>query len=529
MSPLEPQKPEQAIKLKPLPGTLLCLALPLLCWGLFLLLELPHHTGDVTPIALQSLCPLGAATFVVRLFQWCDTDHLLKAAMALPILMFLSLFGLSPDQPSLAFTTSIFMFLGLLITGAIGMAIGGFVSRRTADAKRPALIRSALSAAILGLALGPSLYGCCITAPAVRKAERTGPANLKANASGLAHTVISPTLTAPITEGTNVIWCGTFQLAWNELCSLAGGEVHMTNEAAVVAQLNSRSLGAKDLDESTYIAAAALACDTATDNLRRQLAKKFKGAMNVELINAKETLPTNSIVLYAALFAQLPFERAFGTIQDSPTFKNVEVAAFGIDLPLIHKSEQLIGAQIKIFDKRSGDDFIVELKTKRDNHQLFLAKIPPEPTLDATVQTVLTRISRAAPTPFPKGGRFVVPVIDFDLLKDYPEVANRPLSAKNPILAGNPILRAQQSVRFKLDKYGAVLKSEAAICATLCKMETSNNLIFDRPFLVLLKLTASDKPYFAMWVDNPEVLVQQRTNGPEPAIERYKKYSSRKP
>lgn len=529
MHPLEPQKPEQAVTLSPLLGTLACLALTLLCWGLFLLLEISHHTGNVTPTVLQSLCPLGAAAFVVRLFQWCDTDHMLKAATALLILVFLSVFGLSPDQPSLAVTVSLFTFLGLLITGYIGMAIGGVVSRRTADAKRPPLIRSALSAAILGLALGPSIYGFCIIAPAVRKAERTGPAHLSANASGLAHTVISPTLTAPIAEGTNVIWCGTFQLAWNELCSLAGGEVHMTNEAAVVAQLNSRSLGAKDLDESTYIAAAALACDTATDNLRRQLAKKFKGAVALEQITAKEPLPANSIVLYAALFAQLPFERMFGTIQDSPTFKNVEVAAFGIDLPLIHKSEQLVGAQIKIFDKRSGDDFIVELKTKRENHQLILAKIPPEPTLDATVQTVLTRISQTAPTPFPKVGKFVVPVIDFDLLKDYPEVANRPLSARNPILAGNPILRAQQSVRFKLDKYGAVLKSEAAIDVKLCKMETSNNLIFDKPFLVLLKLTASDKPYFAMWVDNPEVLVQQRTNRPEPVIERYKKYSSRNP
>lgn len=529
MHPLEPREPEQAIKLGPLLGTLVCLGLSLLCWGLFLLLELSYHTGDLTPIALCSLWPLGAAAFVARLFQWCSTDHLLKAATALSILVFIPLFGFFPDQPSLAITASLFTFLGLLIAGAIGMAIGGFVSLQTAEAKCPFLIRSALFATILCLVLGPSIYGFGISALSSQKAERANPAHLKANVSNLAHTVISPTLTAPITEETNVIWCGTFQLAWNELCSLAGGEIRMANENAVVAQLNGRSLGAQDLDESTYIATAALACDTALDNLRRQVSQKFNGAVIPNRIPAKGTLPANSIVLYATLFANLPFERKFNTIQDTHTFRNVEVAAFGIDLPLIHKYQQRVGAQIKIFDKRSGDDFIAELKTKRNNHQLILAKTPPELTLGATVNTVLNRISHTAPTPFPKVGKFVVPVIDFDLVTDYPEVTNRPLSVRNPLLAGNPILRAQQSIRFKLDEYGAVLKSEAAIEAVSCKMETSNNLIFDKPFLVLMKLTASENPYFAMWIDNPEVLVQLKAVRPEPVIERYKKYSSRNP
>ncbi len=55
-----------------------------------------------------------------------------------------------------------------------------------------------------------------------------------------------------------------------------------------------------------------------------------------------------------------------------------------------------------------------------------------------------------------------------------------------------------------------MLKSESMI-ALACKSAIEKdppNLIFDKPFLVLLKLATSDKPYFAMWVDNPEVLVR---------------------
>ena len=96
----------------------------------------------------------------------------------------------------------------------------------------------------------------------------------------------------------------------------------------------------------------------------------------------------------------------------------------------------------------------------------------------------------------------------------YPH-GGRPLIAREPTLNNNPLVSVVQSIRFKLDESGAVLKSEARICVEACK-EVSKieppDLIFDKPFLVLLKCTASDKPYFAMWVDNAEILTPFITN-----------------
>ncbi len=34
--------------------------------------------------------------------------------------------------------------------------------------------------------------------------------------------------------------------------------------------------------------------------------------------------------------------------------------------------------------------------------------------------------------------------------------------------------------------------------------------IFDRPFLLYLKKRAGGRPYFAMWIDDPELLVPRR-------------------
>src|SRR5208283_5746542 len=39
---------------------------------------------------------------------------------------------------------------------------------------------------------------------------------LTVGASDLKQTVVEATLTAPMEQGKNVLWCGTFQLAWNE-------------------------------------------------------------------------------------------------------------------------------------------------------------------------------------------------------------------------------------------------------------------------------------------------------------------------
>ena len=49
---------------------------------------------------------------------------------------------------------------------------------------------------------------------------------ITANQENLPSTTISPTLNEPILPGRNVLWCGTFQLAWNEVCALIGEEVH---------------------------------------------------------------------------------------------------------------------------------------------------------------------------------------------------------------------------------------------------------------------------------------------------------------
>ena len=67
---------------------------------------------------------------------------------------------------------------------------------------------------------------------------------------------------------------------------------------------------------------------------------------------------------------------------------------------------------------------------------------------------------------------------------------------------GGKIALAAQTVRFRLDERGAVLKSEAIVWGGI-----GEQLIFDKPFLILLERRDARNPYFALWVGNAELLV----------------------
>lgn len=45
----------------------------------------------------------------------------------------------------------------------------------------------------------------------------------KAPGTGHEDTVVTPTLDSPMVAGKNMVWCATFQMAWDELRTLASG------------------------------------------------------------------------------------------------------------------------------------------------------------------------------------------------------------------------------------------------------------------------------------------------------------------
>lgn len=170
-------------------------------------------------------------------------------------------------------------------------------------------------------------------------------------------------------------------------------------------------------------------------------------------------------------------------------FAGRRVESFGINqLYSAQTNEVRAASQVLIHDYKDDGDFIIEVKTRSQADRLILAKIQPVGTLSATIRAVQQRLASSTPHQMMEMSSLLVPVLDFDIVQGYEE-----LSA---------IGTAIQQIRFKLDETGAVLKSEAVSVKA-----RSQELIFDRPFLVMIQKAGSQNPYFALWVANAELLV----------------------
>src|SRR5687767_307846 len=72
----------------------------------------------------------------------------------------------------------------------------------------------------------------------------------------LQKTSVVPTLDTPIPEGKSAVWCGSFQLAWNELkANFAGGPVRVAGAEEVAGRLNAAPFTDRDVSPGTHYAA----------------------------------------------------------------------------------------------------------------------------------------------------------------------------------------------------------------------------------------------------------------------------------
>ena len=340
----------------------------------------------------------------------------------------------------------------------------------------------------------------------------TGKGLLTASASQLKTTAVTPHLQTPIARGTNVLWCGTFQLAWNEVCNLIGEDVHFVEDPPMVAFLNKKAFTAADLDDESYVALAGFVRSGIRTKIQAELQRKFKGrAKPRHLPDMGLTPRPQDIIAYAYLFKHLEFATPFEKLGEPLHFQGTKLPAFGMGSKYKREHREMC-SQVSVLDYRSPDDFIIELKTKAASDRLILAKVTPGGTLGETIAHVISRCEKAAPAEATDGDILKVPKLNFDLTRSYHEILGRLLVAKNPDVAKDlRLLRVDQYIRFQMDEKGVRLKSEAVMqfgcSAGPPAPRPQHIMIFDKPFLIMLKRAAGKSPYFALWVANVELLV----------------------
>lgn len=329
---------------------------------------------------------------------------------------------------------------------------------------------------------------------------------LQVDSDSIKNLTVTSHMEEPIKGDKSIIYCSTFQLAWNELKdNIIKGDIKLSgSEPEMVKYLNKSLSTKKDISGKDYVAMVGFGKDDIVKKINDELKSKFKD----QAPTVAEQLEKDDIFAYAFLYKNLKFENEFEKLKRAISFNGStgakEVKGFGIREYKDSDRASKVAEQVTIVDYKNEDDFIIKLKSNSPKDEIILAKLKPEQSLLETIKAVEERTKTSKVAYISGHDTLQIPCFDFNINHNYNELLKKPL--QNSGFQDYEIVKASQNILFKFNETGATLKSEAGIKGTKSAPAVHHSLIFNKPFLLMLKEKDAAYPYFAIWVQNTEVL-----------------------
>lgn len=331
----------------------------------------------------------------------------------------------------------------------------------------------------------------------------------------LTETVIVPTLDSPFPPGKNVIWCSSFQLAWNELRdNVLKAPLQVIGAEDVAARLNAAKQSTSDLDPRSFYVAGGSSAGGIIDKIKKDMAAKFPAHVLPDFSEYHD-----GHLAYSYLTANVPFKRPFGQIERGLAFTDSQggksqVEAFGVPEQFGYWHVDVLD-QVEILYLQESDqaqkahrwgisECAIDLCKHSQPYQVVVTLVEPRGSLAETFEYIRTQVDKA------KQSKNVHALGRMDTL-EVPEMVWRidhrflELIGKTVANVKGPIIEAMQTIEFRLDRSGAKLEGEAQVSVKARAMCYA----FDRPFLVYMQKRGVEQPFFVMWVDNAELLVRR--------------------
>jgi len=329
----------------------------------------------------------------------------------------------------------------------------------------------------------------------------------------LQQTVIVPTLDSPCPPNKNVIWCSSFQLAWNEVRDkVIGAPLEVVRAEEIALRLNTAKQSSSDLEPRSFYAAGGRIRDGIVGKIKKDMATRFPSHPLPDFNDYD-----GGILAYSYLTANVPFKFPFEQVEKGVAFadsqgRETQVDAFGLPESLQNKSRKTRQQVEVLYCRHSieGDQYeeisecAIDLCRYSRPYQVIVALVEPKGSLDRTLEYVRAQIDKA------RRFRGAGELGRTDIL-EVPEMVwkidHRFLELVGKVLANvkGPITEAMQTIEFRLDRSGAKVESEALLAAK----SAPKRLRFNRPFLVYMQKRGSAQPFFVMWVDNAELLTRK--------------------
>lgn len=303
----------------------------------------------------------------------------------------------------------------------------------------------------------------------------------------------------------NNIWCGSFQLVWNDLKEYINGNVEFDNmrdiDPNVIDMLNTLNNNkfTKDMinDDNYYIKFAKATASNKIE-IYNDIYDKF--GFKTNFLDDVDTMNSNEKIMYSCIYKEFKFlnefENKIAVFSDNKN-NTSKVQAFGISYK--SKNENII-KNIDTLYYNNYYNYAIKIYTK-ENDEIILCKSEnlEKFSLDELYQEVLYNEKNGKNNiEFKIGDSLTIPDIKLLCSINYDE-----LCGANKILKGTDgeyITLAIQDINFELSREGGKIKSEATVSSGAMSSPplSSVEYSFNEPFVLFIKEKEKNLPYFAM-------------------------------
>ena len=279
----------------------------------------------------------------------------------------------------------------------------------------------------------------------------------------------------------NDIWIGTFELAWNELAKKVGkgNKVELTEEVQIANELNNSTFSKKMLSKDDYSI---------------EITKNDIGGFNI----------------YATLEKNLSFMHTFDnfsndfktyTFGDKQTHSE-DIKYFGINNASSEKLNENV--EVLFYNQKSelakSNDFAVTLKTK-EGDEIILYRTNEKKSFDQYYNDIQNKANRYTGNKrFLEYDELLIPYINLNGMISYNELKGKTIKNTNMYIEN-----AVQTVNFYLNEKGCNLDSKATMVIG-SYADSDRCFEFTDTFVLFIKEKDSTVPYFALKVDNSDIL-----------------------
>lgn len=300
----------------------------------------------------------------------------------------------------------------------------------------------------------------------------------------------------------DAVWCGTFQLVWNDMINeLVKQDVKFENQPAMVDNLNKQDFNEKSISPKYYYKKFGPKSLKLKREIEKGIEKKFNEKSNVlDDIDWEDNIDERYI-FYSMLKRDFTYKKEFSKLENG-YFAEIydDVKYFGIDCD----TKSNVRAQVDVLYYDSEQDCAVILNTA-EGDKVLLCKGKNGTTFNEIYQDVIQKSDAyTGDKLFGDEDILVVPEIDFNIKKEYTELENKKFySIDNKEIE---IAKAIQSLQLQMDQKGGTIKSEAVMdgmVMSAAPMQDDNRYFcFDDEYTIFLVENGKEKPYFAAHISD---------------------------